>query len=495
MDNWVISFMRNKIITVIAVLIFVCPPLYGQVGRNPVETRNPVGTGRMPVYGLGSDITRVPNPIDTSMNLVVTGNITGGRHFRGVVPYQDSRYFTAPLGSTSLDSFLRRSAGVGNFDNIPMGGFLPYYSSTQTVTTTRPGLVTVLRPPIASSTGIASGMAHSPMSSAQRSISIDDNTLGGQFPTKAYSRYRPMSMTPHELELRVSKTLGRLPLGGKDMDMPDEESIAEYRQKMQEISDQALELKRRITQPEEPGTETELTDDLEKLRAEQRIKALEQRPVPERKLDVYEQMRLEIEAPVDELADEQEISEKSLQERIAEVSLLVAKARAIRGKHKSFATYSKDKFNEYMRKAENFLKEAKYYKAADAYTLALMFKPDDPLAYAGKSHALFASGEYMSSSLFLQRALDIFPEYAAFKIDLVAMVGDKDQLESRISDVRLWLAKSDAAELHFLIAYIYYQMGRPPEAVTAIDKAYEKMPEVRAVIVLREAIHAASKTK
>jgi tetratricopeptide (TPR) repeat protein len=120
--------------------------------------------------------------------------------------------------------------------------------------------------------------------------------------------------------------------------------------------------------------------------------------------------------------------------------------------------------------------------------LASIYKPDDPLAYAGKSHALFASGEYMSSALFLSRALQIFPGYAQFKIDLVAMVGDRDKLETRVADAEEWLQRSGAPELQFLLAYVYYQMDRLQRAKEAIDAVYEKMPEAPAVLTLKEAI-------
>ncbi len=528
--------MGKRIAIAIAVLLFTCQPLQAQVGgnpaqiRNPVEARDPVGSGRVPFYGLGRDITRTPNPIDTSMNLVVTGNIASGRQFRGVVPYQATSYFRAPLGSTSLDSFLRRSAGVGNFENIYTyaGERTPFYSQTRTVTTTRPGDIGVIRPPI------VSGIRPFPMGGTQRSLPAGSRVLGGLYSTELASGYRPMSMTLEEMELRVSKSFGRYPLGGEEMMMPDEVAIAKYRQEMQKVKEQALALREQVVQRTQlPELKTEIgsiedierlraeqkikaleqpsmpeigsIEDIERLRAEQKIKALEQPPMLEIGLDIYEQMKLDIKGlgksvkelmsgePAEETGQVQDADEKSVRERIAEVSESVAKVQAMRGEHKSFATYSKDKFNKYMRKAEDFLKEGKYYRAADAYTLALMFKPQDPLAYAGKSHALFASGEYMSSALFLTRALNIFPEYAAFKIDLVAMVGDRDKLESRIADVRFWLEKSDAGELHFLLAYVYYQMGRLSEAVRSIDAAAEKLPDVPAVIVLREAIHTAAK--
>ncbi|KKL05102.1 hypothetical protein LCGC14_2609390, partial [marine sediment metagenome] len=179
---------------------------------------------------------------------------------------------------------------------------------------------------------------------------------------------------------------------------------------------------------------------------------------------------------------------KDLTEKISNVVDLSARAKVILGSHKTFASFSEDKFNQHLRTAERYLKQGRYYRAADAYTLASIYKPEDPLAYAGKSHALFAAGEYMSSALFLSRAFEIFPEYAQFKIDLEAMIGDRDKLETRIVDVEQWLGRSDSAELQFLLGYIYYQMGRLQAGRGAIDGALEKMPEAPAVITLKGAI-------
>jgi tetratricopeptide (TPR) repeat protein len=168
-----------------------------------------------------------------------------------------------------------------------------------------------------------------------------------------------------------------------------------------------------------------------------------------------------------------------------------ARAREILGTHETFASFADDKFNRHLRAAEVYLKQGKYYRAADAYTLASIYKPNDPLAYAGKSHALFAAGEYMSSALFLSRALEIFPDYARFKIDVVAMVGDRDKLETRIVDVEQWWKTSSTPELQFLLAYVYYQMDRLDRANESIDNAYEQMPDAPAVITLKKVIETA----
>jgi tetratricopeptide (TPR) repeat protein len=163
-------------------------------------------------------------------------------------------------------------------------------------------------------------------------------------------------------------------------------------------------------------------------------------------------------------------------------------AAAMKDIHKSFAIEANDKFNYYMKSAEDFLKQGKYYRAADAYTLASIYKPSDPLAYAGRSHALFASGEYMSSAYFLTMAINMFPQYVNFKIDLNAMIPDKDRLESRIADVKVWIERTNSPELNFLLAYVYYQLGKTDLAAKAIGTASQKMPYSQAVKALEQAI-------
>ena len=75
---------------------------------------NAAGISTVPQSSIRSGLIRSPNPLDTSGNLIITGNIGGGKYFRGSVPYSDSSAFEAPLGSSSLDSFLRRSSSSLN---------------------------------------------------------------------------------------------------------------------------------------------------------------------------------------------------------------------------------------------------------------------------------------------------------------------------------------------------------------------------------------------
>ncbi len=166
-----------------------------------------------------------------------------------------------------------------------------------------------------------------------------------------------------------------------------------------------------------------------------------------------------------------------------------AQAKRILG-GKSLPAFSEDKFNEYMKAAEIYQKQGRHYRAISAYTLASIYKPGEALAHAGRSHALFAAGEYMSSALYLSRALEISPEYAKVKVDLLAILGtdDKEKLDSRIAEIEQWYKRSDEANLQFLLGYIYYQAGELDKAKEAIDTAHSRMPDSPAVDTLREVI-------
>ncbi len=161
-----------------------------------------------------------------------------------------------------------------------------------------------------------------------------------------------------------------------------------------------------------------------------------------------------------------------------------------RKKYKTFASESGDEFNHYMEAAEQYIKEGKFYQASDAYSLASIYKPMDPLSYAGKSHALFGAGEYLSSARLLSFALKLFPAYANVKVDLVGIFGDGKLIEERMVELAKWAAEGESAELFMLLAYICYQTDRRTSAEAAIDEAYRKMPEDEAVLALKAAIEA-----
>ena len=564
---------------------------------------NRFGPATVPPSSIRSGLVRSPNPLDTSGNLVMTGNIGGGRHFRGVVPYGARSEFGAVVGSSSLDSFLRRSAGSGDFGRyLYTGEPTPYYSQTRTVTTTRSGQAGVVGRRTTRIVGRADervalsslskkealllrglsfvqdrqsynnlGLGRITLQEMEKAILADVallqvETQSRRFTDAVLQQARLKERSKELLQSEVAiKEVGKGSLFAEDGKMRSEPERfgqelkqilleAEHQREGSYLRQRFLtgQRKEEAAEPrpfEKPAdldeslwlrsSERARTDTPElwdrkrdkgrlgtelipaesgtgeiALREEGKLDGF--RPdyatgdrtgtLPNAKrqvwsLDVYEQMKRRVDGFHEVSDNRYAVGRESTSEIPGRSN--AQRAKAILGSHETLARFSEDKFNQHLRAAEGHLKEGMYYWAADVYTLASVYKPENPLAYGGKSHALFAAGEYMSSALFLSRALGNLAEYEkklkaknkelrtvnslALLASGLALI-DRDKLESRVVDVEQWQQKSNSAELQFLLGYIYYQMGKLERAKEAVDEAYEKMPEAAAVIVLKKAI-------
>ena len=454
-----------------------------------------IGDPTVPVSSVQSGLVRSPNPIDTSGNLTVTGNVRGGMHFRGLVPYRDTTEFGAPLGSRDISSFLRRSAPINL--SRPQNSPQPYYLPSSTVSSIAPGgRGAALTYPSIRGTGGTGDYAVTEMPKIQTPSQIAAST-----PLYDYSRTRPLSYDSTDLERvitydviqqrnkkELSNALQRASEGLNKKTISDDQKsrdnlIAEPTKPMErpKPAEPIQPGRQQIDKVGKTSAKTVYEQMLEQIASAQSEQEAAQ---PDKKKTKEQEQKQE--QKLDSQSEEKDKTPTDLRSKYSEVDKETAEATV--GVHKSFATESNDKFNYYMRSAEEFLKEGKYYRAADAYSLAGIYKPDDPLAFAGRAHALFASGEYMSSAYFLSRAINIFPQYVKFKIDLNAMIPDKDRLESRIADVKQWIQRTDSPELSFLLAYIYYQLDKTALATEAIDLAAGKIPDSVSVTTLRQAI-------
>lgn len=181
---------------------------------------------------------------------------------------------------------------------------------------------------------------------------------------------------------------------------------------------------------------------------------------------------------------------RALPEDLGELSRaeMSREASRIIGAHENRNAFVVQKFSRYLQDAEDYIRAGKYYKAADSYNLALIYDPDNTQALAGRSHALFAAGEYISSALFLTRALAVNPEYAKVRVDFATLLCGADKLTARVADIERWFSRSGSGRLQLLLGYVYYQTGRLSEAKRAIDQAGKKMPQSPAVAAISTAI-------
>ena len=149
---------------------------------------------------------------------------------------------------------------------------------------------------------------------------------------------------------------------------------------------------------------------------------------------------------------------------------------------------SQERFDRYAKAAELYVQQGRYYRAADAFTLASMYRPHESRPYLGKSHALLAAGEYAGSALSLAKAVELDARASLKRTDLIEVVGGPDLFVERISELEQIAGQNNAPDLQFLLAYVYYQMNRPEQAKTAIEAARRGLPASLAIDSLQMAI-------
>jgi hypothetical protein len=380
-------------------------PLCQAVVRSP---GSPIGPVTTPPSSYGNDLVARPDPMDSSSGLVMTGNVGGGMHFRGLVPYGSQTDLRATLGSTYLDSFLRSSQG--GVDQRPdLGGLVPFYSPTASVTRMAPGSADPVVP-LAGWTGLI------PSGGTQPNVPEGPviEAMQQDSPTEAWADAQKAVRTEgRTVEWPwLSGRLGRFGDANQPAMGLDGSGVRDVTGLGGQVQDVTP------ADPCGPGA-------------------------PEAPAGLGSQQGSGI------------------------------SQRTWTGPVEAF---TQGRYEQCMVNAGACLKEGKVREASDAYALALIYRPTDTAALAGRSHALFMCGEYTSSALFLARALEICPDYVKLPVDLAALVGGQSVLRSRIEEAAMYLRQDGSPELHLILAYACYRSGdmasakRTLAAVPAADR-------------------------
>jgi hypothetical protein len=85
-ENGVFNIMKNRLFIMLAAAFFAtlsetARPLTPSGVRNPA-IRRPVGPATVPQSSIRSGLFPSRNPVDTTGNLMITGNVAGGKHFQ-----------------------------------------------------------------------------------------------------------------------------------------------------------------------------------------------------------------------------------------------------------------------------------------------------------------------------------------------------------------------------------------------------------------------------
>jgi hypothetical protein len=395
----------------------------------------------------------------------VTGNVGGGRQFRGVVPYGSS-YYTQTSSSSSVDNFLRRAGGNSITQDRNPGVYGQYYDPRRT---------------IASAAGRdIQGAFVAPLSPLR---SGPDTSMAVSLPqimnTPFGMQQRPLSSPPSDLALILQRQMKQSQADDMLRDRIKNSNILDKKTVQNENNDP---LHPELLLP--PLEQNKPENDLENKPDEKEIQ-------PNR----YEQIRIQM---ADELKQQEE--EATRQKEVEtnqdaqkdDVKGSLAEASGPGKKYKTFANLAEAKAFEYMTAAQQFLKEGKFYKAADSFALAAVWQPENAASYVGQVWSLFAAGEYMSSAYYLNQILIMKPQLVTQKIDLTAMMSDRDTFENRIIEITACQERGQSGELAFLAAYMLWQDGKVSKAQEAIAKAIALIPYNPAVKALADVIAPAA---
>jgi tetratricopeptide (TPR) repeat protein len=368
---------------------------------------------------------------EISGNLMVTGNVTGGKHLQSQAPYTDTSRMQTTLSTTYLDSFYRQAATSfqpPSYDNA----YVPFYSSAATTARTH-----VHQPAALSPMQTATGMMSQPRTGPSPHVGplrlapavlppqvtpgIPVSTFWQE--TLARARYDYDSEVPPEIWDRLVQALSvpESPAPEEDTRIPDPG-----------IPEMQMQQKPEGADPREDATAHPAGEaDAESMAWE------------EGRSDLYAQRRIPGPNTVGLLSS-------SLMETPPEF-----RGQALAGRLEEVRL---SRFEAWMAIGQAYIKKTEFAKAVDAFTLAAQYETEHPRALAGKSFALLALGEYTRSALFLGRTLTAMPTYAEYPSILPLILGE-DRVTTCLQALQTRIAITPTPECLFLAGYLHYQLG------------------------------------
>ncbi len=504
------------------VVLLICPVLFAQDYRNPAVTSptTPAAGNRSvttPPSGSGSPTTppsaygshTIPSRISESDFLIrnrIFGNYDSSFLYGGDSLSAIPQYETGDIAEiyTPLSDFMRRTTS-NLYGYRSTRQTQSYYIPPQTSAyTTRDNQPTYAIPSRDYRTGLS---ASRPL---QQSLSADDAYRRIQddlFKALVPSRRRPLSSSPSRIQDYIEQTvqpeLETEKLEETQAVEPKDES--EYTHILEEYVDRPVEP---VTPEDMDLLEDKVEDELEEKTP------VEKRDATDPLLNLEEELQKEIDridpkTEEDKLQEQQELEkddsllnrfQNQRQQKQDQKTGETQEAETEAGpdfSHKqaqklrdgrTFEEHMEYKYQQYIKAGRQYLRDKLYYKAADAFVVADFYKADQADTLLGRSHALFAAGEYMSSAYYLQKAIAIDPDKALQQVDLVEILGSRDTYDNRVVDLTNWTNRTRAPELALLSSYVLYTSNKLEQAQAAVTIAGEKMEDSPELMKLKQVI-------
>ena len=500
-----------------------CAQEYASQQGRLLDANNRLGS-----FGFNSNVSF--NALNTRINSYVTGNVTGGARFQGLVPYRSGGELNVDLGSGLLSDFRRDSVGqrqLSNTLNAPRTYVDPSRAVTRNYGTRIISSSKAFQTPDGSVQGGREYGAFGQRSPGGNSLSVRPLT-------RSYSTLKmknPYGITP--------AAQGATPLAG------DRDTIVQPRRsplvdpptrRSSEQTDGSLTLRSAAADPglvarPEPergrhasvaaspfgkalatyadrrllSRSAKLSDDRRPatlsrdIRSEDRYSGPVDSSSPPAEPSAAPAMPATPSgvATTDHSAEFGEPAELIQQtdfpaQSAAPGAAPVAASPTIADIRAAYAKRSAARFTEYLNNGVQYMRNGEYYRAANEFEKAAIFD-SNPVADLAKACALFAAGEFMSSAYYLDKAITVAPELAAARLDLAALFSDADALQKSFADLNRWQQRSHQPMLTFLKGYIQYQSGSIGSARISLDEALTALPGTPAIQAVLTALDTQGK--
>lgn len=449
-------------------------------------------------------------------NAIITGNVGGGKAFRGNVGYTAPNEFRGRLAGDSTFNFRRDSTSAGQirggdalrfqFSNTT-GGTTPrasYFSSLgntgRNAATSRPGgndQIVASRPRIVTDMDdqLRSGTLRSTATFTSTS-SLSPSVVGyksqGQQRVTASSllgvRTRDAEKTqrPGLIEslstdtlMQQDKTVQRTE--SENFYKPADDRGAETRTLYDDLRDRmrgAAGEKREPRDQQDQEMRTKPVESATQTSGAQSSPEAREKEDWEKRLDDMRNRLLGKDGGMRSTAQGEDADATREKPGVMDTRTLELIRRA-GGETNQFvdpATGRSDPFAASMSKGQELLASGRYFDAEERFASALQIKPGDPTAMAARLHAQLGAGLYLSGALNFRQLIQQHPEVTGMRYT-GGTIPPRERLTSIAADLRANITNAanagqpPLASDGLLLAYVGWQLGEPATVRSGLDVA------------------------
>ncbi len=453
-------------------------------------------------------------------NAIITGNVGGGKAFRGNVGYTAPNEFRGRLAGDSTFNFRRDSTSAGQirggdalrfqFSNTTGGGAprASYFSNlgntgrnaaasrpggNEQIRAARPRIVTDMDDQLRSGT-LRSTATFTSTSSLNPSVvgyrsqgqqRVTASSLLGVRTRDTAEKQRPGLIESLSTDTLMQQDTSVQRTEAENFYKPADDRGAETRTLYDDLRDRmrgaAGEKREPRDERDRPDQETStkpVEPTTQSVAATQPATAPREKEDWEKRLDEMRNRLLGKDAGLrstDEGEDKTADAEKPgvMDARTLE---LIRRAGGETNQFVDPATGKSDPFAASMSKGQELLASGRYFDAEERFASALQIKPGDPTAMAARLHAQLGAGLYLSGALNFRQLIQQHPEVTGMRYT-GGTIPTRERLTSIAADLRANITNAanagqpPLASDGLLLAYVGWQLGEPATVRSGLDVA------------------------